>query len=59
MTEKGALIGRGRTAEIYEWGEGRVVKLFLPGIPAEWARKEARTAEIVGAASGGTRANGV
>lgn len=24
-------IARGRTAEIYAWGEGRVLKLFLPG----------------------------
>jgi aminoglycoside phosphotransferase (APT) family kinase protein len=27
----GQPIARGRTAEIYAWGEGRVLKLFLPG----------------------------
>jgi aminoglycoside phosphotransferase (APT) family kinase protein len=47
MTTRGALIGRGRTAEIYEWGEAQVVKLFLPGIPESWPRKEARVAAIV------------
>jgi aminoglycoside phosphotransferase (APT) family kinase protein len=47
MTTRGALIGRGRTAEIYEWGENRVVKLFLPGIPESWPRQEACVAKIV------------
>ncbi len=28
--EKGALIGQGRTAEIFAWGEGEALKLFRP-----------------------------
>ncbi len=31
--EKGKLIGQGRTSEIFEWGEDRILKLFRIGIP--------------------------
>ena len=31
--EKGRLIGRGRTAEVYEWGENKVLKLFQATFP--------------------------
>jgi len=48
--EKGRLIARGRTAEVYEWGEGRVLKLLFDWCPPEWARQEAERAAVVTAA---------
>lgn len=33
MSEIGALIGRGYTADVYEYGEGRILKLYRDGIP--------------------------
>ncbi|HYD40459.1 MAG TPA: phosphotransferase [Anaeromyxobacter sp.] len=35
-------LGVGRTAEVYAWGEGRVLKLFHPWHPEEWAASEHR-----------------
>lgn len=35
-----ALVGQGRTAEIFEWGEGRVLRLFRPGASVEYAQRE-------------------
>ncbi len=29
----GKLIGVGRTAEVFEWGENKIIKLFLPEVP--------------------------
>jgi aminoglycoside phosphotransferase (APT) family kinase protein len=37
---KGALIGRGRTAEIFELGKGRVLKLYFDFIPREAVERE-------------------
>src|SRR6266498_2632911 len=34
MDISGKPIAAGRTAEIYAWGEGRVIKLLRPGFPA-------------------------
>ncbi len=42
-------IGRGRSAEVYPDGEGKVVKLFYPGWPESSARYEAGIAEAVDA----------
>ncbi len=36
------LIGVGRTAEIYAWGEGRVLKLYHPWVPEHWLVNEQR-----------------
>ncbi len=41
--EKRRLIGKGRTAEIFALGEGKILKLFYSWCPAEWARKETDT----------------
>lgn len=38
---KGTLIGRGRTAEVFAWSEGRVLKLYYAGWPASAAQSEA------------------
>jgi hypothetical protein len=37
---KGPLIAEGRTAEIFAWGEGQVVKLYRPGFPSNGAEYE-------------------
>jgi aminoglycoside phosphotransferase (APT) family kinase protein len=39
-------LAAGRTAEVYDWGEARVLKLFLPWCGKGWAREEA---EVVAA----------
>lgn len=31
--EKGKLIGEGRTSEVFEWGQDRILKLFRSGLP--------------------------
>jgi uncharacterized protein (TIGR02172 family) len=47
MTDKlGRLIGRGREAEIYAWGEDRVLKLFFPAMPQVLIETEAQAARI-------------
>jgi uncharacterized protein (TIGR02172 family) len=49
--EKHTLIGRGRTADVYAWGEGRILKLFQDWIPAFVAEREfiiTRTAQAAG-----------
>jgi aminoglycoside phosphotransferase (APT) family kinase protein len=33
-------IGVGRTAEVFAWGEGKVLKLFHPWHPVEWGESE-------------------
>lgn len=43
----GGLLGRGRTAEVYAWDEGRIVKLYLPGWPEEAVRYEEEMACLV------------
>jgi tRNA A-37 threonylcarbamoyl transferase component Bud32 len=40
-------IGIGRTAEVYAWGEGQVLKLYRPDIPRAWAAREAEIGRIV------------
>jgi len=36
-------IGVGRTAEVYAWGDGKVLKLFQPWHPEPWAESESRS----------------
>lgn len=38
--EKGTVIGKGRTAEVYEWGEGKVLKLYFDWYNEEWINFE-------------------
>ncbi len=45
--EKGKLISRGRTAEIFRWGNDRVLKLFLKEFPTHWAEHEAEVTGTV------------
>ena len=44
----GPPIACGRTAELFAWGEGRVLKLFYDWCPPDWARHEADVVRIVG-----------
>jgi uncharacterized protein (TIGR02172 family) len=43
------LIGRGRTAEIYAWDQGRALKLYYPGWPADAVKHEAEISQVVAA----------
>jgi tRNA A-37 threonylcarbamoyl transferase component Bud32 len=40
--DQSKLLACGRTAEVYAWSEGRVLKLFFAWCPAAWAQYEAR-----------------
>lgn len=51
-------LARGRTAEVYAWDAGQVLKLFPPGYPTEEIEREARIAGIVAAAGVGAPAAG-
>ena len=46
-TGLGPLIGAGRTAEVFAWGDGQVLKLYRDGMPAQWVADEARVGRIV------------
>ena len=45
--EKGKLISRGRTAEIFAWKDDQVLKLFLEGWPAKAVEHEAQVTSAV------------
>jgi len=45
--EKGPMIARGRTAEVFAWGDKQVLKLFLEGWPPGYAEREARSTQAV------------
>ncbi len=44
---EGTLIGEGRMAEVFEWGDDQVLKLFRAWCRAEWPRQEAQVARTV------------
>lgn len=43
---KDRLIGEGRTAEIYAWGDNQVLKLFHSDVPEDWVYYEGRVARL-------------
>lgn len=43
----GKLVGKGRTAEVYQYGEGKIVKLFLDWCRPAWVEREYRAACVV------------
>lgn len=45
--KKGALIGQGRTAEVFEWGETQILKLYRKEMPVHWVEIEARNGRAV------------
>lgn len=38
--KKGKLIGSGKTAEVYEWGNDKVLKLYFKSISDDWIKNE-------------------
>src|SRR5687768_9068383 len=44
------LLARGFTSDVYDWEQGRVLKLFFPGLPHEKAEREFRVTRAVHAA---------
>lgn len=45
--KKGTRIGKGRSAEVYEWGESQALKLYYEGYRPEWVTYEAEMGRIV------------
>ena len=45
--QKGPLLGQGRTAEIYAWGDDQILKLYRAWAPEDWADYEAHIGRIV------------
>lgn len=45
--KKGTQIGKGRSAEVYEWGESQALKLYYEGYRPEWVTYEAEMGRIV------------
>lgn len=45
--QKGQPIGQGRTAEIFEWGGGKALKLYFDWVPEAWVNLEARVTKTV------------
>lgn len=43
----GKILGFGNTATVYEWGEGKVLKLFSQGYPKEAVEKEFHNAKAI------------
>ncbi len=43
-------IAEGRTAEIYSWGDGHILKLYRDWWPSHWVEYEARIGRAVHAA---------
>ena len=48
--ERGPLIAEGRTAQVYAWGQDRVVKVLRPGFPDRLGEAEADAAQLADAA---------
>ena len=45
--EKGELIGIGMTAEVYKWGEDKIIKLYYSKMDDSWIRHEHKTSTII------------
>ncbi len=45
-----APIARGRTAELYDWDAGHVLKLYYAWCPPRWVEHEAHVARVIGEA---------
>jgi len=41
------LVGQGRTAEIFGWGEGRALRLYRVGASRDWVQRELRAFRLV------------
>jgi Ser/Thr protein kinase RdoA (MazF antagonist) len=58
MSAKGLLLGRGRLAEVFEWGDGQVLKLFASDRSKSAVDEEARIGRLVHEAGVPTPATG-
>jgi len=47
VTHMGAPIARGRTAEVFTWKDGQVLKLFYDWVPPVWVETEAKVSRLV------------
>ena len=47
VTHMGAPIARGRTAEVFTWKDGQVLKLFFDWVPPVWVETEAKVSRLV------------
>jgi len=47
MIANETLIGRGRIAEVFTWGDDQVLKLFYEGQAMDWIMEEARISRLV------------
>jgi aminoglycoside phosphotransferase (APT) family kinase protein len=47
VTQMGPPIARGRTAEVFAWQDGRVLKLFYDWVPPTWVETEAKASRAV------------
>ncbi len=47
---RGQLIGEGRTAEVYAWGDGQVLKLYRASCPRDWTAHEVAVVRALTAA---------
>ncbi len=45
--EKGELLGKGMTAEVYRWGQDKVLKLYLKNFPEELIKHEAEIGQKI------------
>ncbi|SEC04378.1 aminoglycoside phosphotransferase family protein [Paenibacillus sp. GP183] len=45
--KKGALIGKGMTAEVYEWGQDHAIKFYYDWYEPEWIKHEMENAKAV------------
>jgi len=45
--KKGELLGKGMTAEVYKWGQDKVLKLYFDEYDEEWVRREAEIGQRV------------
>jgi uncharacterized protein (TIGR02172 family) len=45
--QKGPLVGNGRTAEVFAWGEDQILKLYRPEMPRDWVGYEAKIGRLV------------
>lgn len=45
--QKGAIIGKGMTAEVYEWEHDKVLKLYYEWFPKDWVNYEAQIGSLV------------
>ena len=47
FNKKGGMIGEGNTAEVYNYGEGKLLKLYRKGMPLFMCENEFNNTKIV------------